>query len=238
MCGRIHVPNEQQFMRVFDLPDQLRLGYEETFNLAATQPVPVVRVVRGTGAGREAVLMRWGLIPYFAQGVAPKYSTINARVETIRTNPAFRGAWERGQRCILPAAGFYEWHTDERGQRHPFYVRPAEDDEIFSIAGLWDRSISATGASTLSCTVITMAANELLAQIHNDKQRMPALLLSEDIDTWLSGSSDEAYAVLKPYPADRMLAWPVAKTVNSAKNNGPELIRPVDQEPPPRDLFD
>jgi putative SOS response-associated peptidase YedK len=232
MCGRIHIPGETQFLREFDLPDELRLGYEESFNFAATQKTPVLRVVRGTPGKREAVLMRWGLVPFFANGVPPKYSTINARAETIDTSAAFRGCWQRGQRCIIPAAGFYEWHTQDDGQRWPYYIRPTGDDDLFAIAGLWDRSVSAVGEETLSCTVITLAANKLLARIHNDKQRMPAIIDRADIETWLSGSTQDARTLLKPYPSERMVAWPVSKSVNTPKNNNPDLIRPVDVDVP------
>ena len=172
--------------------------------------------------------MRWGLVPFFAKGVPPKYSTINARIETVQTSPAYRAPWKRAQRCIVAIAGFYEWHTQANGNRQPFYVRPSEPGQCFALAGLWDASTSDAGESIVSCTVITMPANELLAQIHNDKQRMPAILLKEDWNTWLHGTPEEAMAALKQYPVDLMIAFPVSKRVNSPRNNDAKLIEAID----------
>lgn len=72
-----------------------------------------------------------------------------------------------------------------------------------------------------------MPANPMMAEIHNAKARMPAILRREDHDAWLSGRQDEALACLKPYPEERMLAHEVSRAVNSPVNNGPELVRPI-----------
>jgi putative SOS response-associated peptidase YedK len=97
---------------------------------------------------------------------------------------------------------------------------------VFGFAGLWDSSRTDDGAALESCTIITMPANPLLAEIHNVKQRMPAILQSQDVDAWLTGSADEARAALKPYPADSMVAWPVSRQVNTPRNNHSGLIAP------------
>ena len=78
-----------------------------------------------------------------------------------------------------------------------------------------------------SCTIITgVLPNPPLAEIHNVKQRMPAILQSEDVNAWLAGSADEARSALKPYPADSMVAWPVSRRVNTPRNNHESLIAP------------
>ena len=98
-------------------------------------------------------------------------------------------------------------------------------------AGLWDSSRGDDGKVLESCTIITMPPNPLMAEIHNVKQRMPAILQSEDINAWLAGSADEARAALKPYPADSMVAWPVSRRVNTPRNNHESLIvRDLDVE--------
>jgi len=171
-------------------------------------------------------MMRWGLVPFFAKGVPPKYSTINATIEKLTDGPTWRGPWKRGQRCILPAAGFYEWHINENGTKTPFYITMA-DQPVFGFAGLWDRSVTAEGVALESCTIITMPPNALMAEIHNAKQRMPAILQQADIEAWLTGSTDEARAALKPYPDDLMHAQKVSTRVNSPKNNHESLIEPV-----------
>lgn len=194
-----------------------------SYNIAPSQHVAVVRAAGGT---RECVRMRWGLIPGFAHGIAGKFNTINCRIETMETGPAYRTAWKRGQRCIILASGFYEWHTNDDGTRQPYYIRPSDPDEgaAFMLAGLWDSSTTAEGVEILSCTIITMPANELMAEIHNDKQRMPAILEPEDAATWLTGSADTARQVLKQYPSELMMGYKVSSRVNAAKNNGSELL--------------
>lgn len=103
-------------------------------------------------------------------------------------------------------------------------MRLSDPDAAFMLAGLRDSSTTAEGVDVLSCTIITMPANELMAEIHNDKQRMPAILEPEDAATWLTGSADAAKLVLKQYPAELMMAYKVSSRVNAAKNNGPELL--------------
>jgi putative SOS response-associated peptidase YedK len=179
-----------------------------------------------TDGEREGVTLRWGLVPFFAKGVPPKYSTINATIERLADGPCWRGPWKRGQRCVLPATGFYEWHVNEDGSKTPFYITCA-DQPVFGFAGLWDSSRAEDGTALESCTIITMPPNPLMAEIHNVKQRMPAILQSIEINSWLAGSADEARAALKPYPADSMVAWPVSKRVNIPKNNDAGLIDPL-----------
>jgi putative SOS response-associated peptidase YedK len=163
------------------------------------------------------------------QGVPPKYSTINTTIEKLTDGPRWRGPWKRGQRCILPAAGFYEWHVNDDGSKTPFYITMA-DQPVFGFAGLWDRSVTAEGAALESCTIITMPPNALMPEIHNAKQRMPAILQSQDIEAWLSGSLDDAKGALKPYPDDLMHALKVSTKVNSPKNNH-ESLAPAAQSP-------
>jgi len=236
MCGRYVTPDEAALEREYHVGRDRathRLvrnleAYSQSFNVAPTQDVPVIRVVRDVRGQREVVAMRWGLVPFWAKGEAPKYATFNATIEKLETAPAWRGPWKRGQRCIMPAAGFYEWHVLPDGGKVPYFVRPSADDTTFAIAALWDESIAADGRSILSSTIITMPANELMANIHNTKTRMPAILRHEDIESWLTGTPEQAKSVLKQFPADEMIAWPVSKRVNAARNQGPELIEEVE----------
>jgi putative SOS response-associated peptidase YedK len=227
MCGRYVSPDLAEAERYF-LVHLLRWKFERSYNVAPTQQVPVVRMADGE---REGAMLRWGLVPFFAKGVPPKYSTINATIEKLIDGASWRGPWKRGQRCILPAQGFYEWHVNEDGSKTPFYITCA-DQPVFGFAGLWDSSRTDDGAALESCTIITMPPNPLLAEIHNVKQRMPAILQSQDVDAWLTGSADEARATLKPYPADSMVAWPVSRQVNTSRNNYAGLIA---REVPPSD---
>jgi putative SOS response-associated peptidase YedK len=225
MCGRYILRMQDKYLREWNLhgpPAWVTASY----NIAPTQQVPIMRMENGTPA---AAMVRWGLIPSFAHGRPGKFSTINARIETIETAPSFRGAWKRGQRCIQPASGFYEWHLDAQGRKTPYLVTLA-DQEVFGFAGLWDWSVREDGVVIESCAHITMPANELMADIHNGgnhPQRMPAILRREDHEAWLEGTTAAARAALIPYPADLMVAHPVSTRVNSVHNNGPELIEPI-----------
>lgn len=235
MCGRYVSPELAALQREYraqlnsqlGLSDAQERAYEQSYNVAPTQLVPVVRAIREQNGTREAVLMRWGLIPFWAKGVPPKYSTINCTIENLETAATWRTAWSRGQRCVIPCAGFYEWKILEDGKtKQPYFIKPSAT-ETFAFAGLWDQSIASSGEKIVSCAVLTMPANEIMRDIHNSKQRMPAILEHTDIDTWLSGTAEQARGVLKPYPSDEMIAWPVSTRVNSPKNNSAELISPV-----------
>jgi len=225
MCGRYILRMQDKYLREWNLhgpPAWVTASY----NIAPTQQVPIMRMENGAPA---AAMVRWGLIPSFAHGMPGKFSTINARIETLATAPSFRGAWQRGQRCIQPASGFYEWHLDAQGRKTPYLVTLA-DQELFGFAAVWDLSVREDGAVIESCAHITMPANELMSDLHNagsHPHRMPAILRREDHDTWLRGTAAEARAVLAPYEADLMVAHPVSTRVNSVRNNGPELIEPI-----------
>jgi len=222
VCGRYVAPDEAAIEREFNLV-RVEWQFPESYNVAPTQSVPAVRLEAGVPTAR---LLRWGLIPFFAAGVPPKYSTINARMETVRSSASYRGPWSRGQRCLVPARGFYEWQVQPDGRKIPHYLH-LNDQEIFAFAGLWDRSRRADGAIVESFTLITLPANTLLREIHNTQYRMPAILAREAREIWLAGSPDEAWAVLAPYPEAHMVAWPVSTRVNKPQNNDSSLIAPL-----------
>jgi putative SOS response-associated peptidase YedK len=222
MCGRYVTPEQAAAEREFTLR-RSSWRFSASYNVAPSLAVPVVRA----GAdGWEGVMMRWGLVPFFAHGVPPKYSTINARAETLASAASYRMPWRRGQRCILPAAGFYEWQVPAEGAKIPWFIRAA-DREVFGFAGLWDRSVGTDGSEVLSCTIITLPANALLARIHNLRQRMPAILEQADQLDWLGADAAAAQRALRPYPEQRLRAWPVSRRVNSPRNDDAGLIAPL-----------
>jgi putative SOS response-associated peptidase YedK len=225
MCGRYIIRVQENAMA--DWHVLVQPGWFKTsFNVAPTNEVPVVRVAQGE---REGALLRWGLIPFFARGQPPKYATINARIETIETAPSYKGAWNRAQRCIQITSGFYEWHIRADGRKVPYFIHLADQD-TFGFASLWDRSRRADGTWIESCALITLPANALMHDIHNagnNPHRMPAILRKEDREAWLTGSADEARAVLQQYPADMMVAWEVGPRVNKPANDDESLLAPV-----------
>jgi putative SOS response-associated peptidase YedK len=201
-----------------------RWEYPVSYRVLPSEQVPVVTLESGE---REAVMMRWGLIPHWAGGVPLKASTINATIERIDSAPSYRDPWRRGQRCIFVMAGFYEPHENPDGSRDPYFVH-LTDRDVFGVAGLWERSRRADGSYVFSATLLTLPANRLLAEVHNGKQRMPAILAQEDHDSWLGGDTEQARATLRPYSAELMLAHAVSRRVNSPKlPNDARLIEPV-----------
>ena len=256
MCGRYVSPEEAAIERAVEIQRRSWSSrfrsqglFGARYNVSPTDPVPVVRVVREVDGQREGAHLRWGLIPHWAQG-KPMGNTINARIETVRTNSTFRDAWSRGQRCLVALSGFYEWQAQPPDWQVavPYYITVVDQDPFF-LAGLWDRSVTATGDVIESCTVVTMPANELMADIHNSKKiggkrsllpaedrRMPAILAQEDLETWLTGTPAAAFAALKQFPSGLMFAYPVSNLVNSNRNDGPELIRQR-EDTDQKDLF-
>ena len=223
MCGKYILAQAAKAERAMGIR-RGRWEYPLSYRVLPTEQVPVV--VEASGE-REAAMMRWGLIPYWASGVPLKASTINATVERIENAPSYRDAWNRGQRCILVMGGFYEPHVNADGSREPYFLK-LSDREVFGVAGLWDRSRREDGSHVFSCTLITVPANQLLAEVHNAKQRMPAILAEADHEPWLNGAPQQARAALKPYPDELMTAWKVSSRVNSPRlPNDAGLIEPA-----------
>ncbi|HET7756513.1 MAG TPA: SOS response-associated peptidase [Steroidobacteraceae bacterium] len=223
MCGRYILAQAAKAQRALGIR-RGRWEYPPSYRVLPTEQVPVVVSAAGE---REARMMRWGLVPWWRHGVPLSASTINATVERLETAPSYRDPWARSQRCILVMAGFYEPHVNADGSHDPFFLRLA-DREVFGVAGLWDRSRRDDGSCVHSCTLITVPANRLLAEVHNGKPRMPAVLAEENHDAWLSGGKEAARAALEPYPAELMVAWRVSRRVNNPRlPNDASLIEPA-----------
>jgi len=223
MCGKYILAQAAKAERALGIR-RGRWDYPQSYRVLPTEQVPVVI---GTDGEREAAMMRWGLIPWWQHGVPLKASTINATVERLDSAPSYRDPWQRSQRCILAMGGFYEPHQNDDGSRVPFFVR-LTDREVFGVAGLWESSRRDDGSYVFSCTLITVPANSLLAQVHNAKQRMPAILDDSSYDAWLTASPAEARELLIPYPAQRMSAWEVGRRVNNPRfENDASLIAPA-----------
>ena len=136
MCGRYILAQQAKAEKAFGVK-RLRWFDMLSYNVTPSRDVPVVRFADGE---REGVMMRWGLVPFFLKGETPKFSTINARIETMETSPAYRGPWKRGQRCLVPAEGFYEWQQLPGRPKQPWFIGLASK-EVMAFAALWDRSV-------------------------------------------------------------------------------------------------
>ncbi|NOX63767.1 MAG: SOS response-associated peptidase [Chloroflexi bacterium] len=224
MCGRFAlVASAQELADLFDLDDAPDPA--PRYNIAPTQPVLAVRVSPETRE-REFALFRWGLIPSWAKDPGMSARMINARAETAAEKPAFRAAFRR-RRCLIPATGFYEWRK-QPGGKQPYFVT-MQDDRPFAMAGLWEYWLGADGSEVASCTILTTQPNELVESLHT---RMPVILPKTAFDEWLDPATppDILRHLLRPYPAEEMLAYPVSRLVNNPANDGPECIEPLFRE--------
>jgi len=197
-----------------------------SWNVAPTQPM-YTAATTSTGA-RKLRALRWGLVPNWGKGPRTGGQLINARSETLHKRPAFRSLLG-SHRAIVPVSGFYEWRQPEpgtEGAKQPFYFYHAGGGPL-AFAGLWDIWSDGEGQPLRSCTIITTAANETVAPVHN---RMPVVLSPEDWDEWLGPGQlpvKRLGELLAPAPAGLLAFHAVGRAVNKALNDGPELILPV-----------
>ena len=186
------------------------------YNIAPGQMVPVVREAE---QGRELAFVRWGLIPSWSKDASIGNRLINARGETLADKPAFRNAYRR-RHCLVPADAFYEWKPIA-GRKQPYCIR-LRDDGPFGMAGLWEHWKAPDGQTVESCTIVTVDANALVAELHD---RMPLIVAPEDYAAWLRAESTELPPAV---PAQEMRYYPVSPLVSNARNDVPACLDPID----------
>jgi len=187
-----------------------------------------------TGKPDEFTRLQWGLIPFWVKDENTaneiRTKTFNARGESITSKASYKNAI-KSQRCLIPVKGFYEWHTLDK-KKYPYYIK-ARDNEIFCLAGLYDKWLNKeTGEEHDTFTIITTKASPLLETIHNSKKRMPAILHRDEEGKWIdkNTSVEEATALLKAFEDDKIDAYPISKliTARGKEKNIPEIIEPFD----------
>jgi putative SOS response-associated peptidase YedK len=214
MCGRFafYSPSEAA-AALFGVASSIEV--QPRYNIAPTQFIAAIR--NDESSERELVMLRWGLVPFWAKDPSLGNRMINARAETVAEKPAYRAAY-RHRRCVVLADGFYEWRK-EGDVKTPHYISLASG-EPFSLAGLWESwTDKASGESLQTTTLITTAANDFMTPLHH---RMPVILEPGAAGDWLAGSTDLLDDVAAITPA--LQAWPVDRRVNNARNEGPELV--------------
>jgi putative SOS response-associated peptidase YedK len=220
MCGRFTLtdPDPRLLRFRFDLDESVEIEQGPRYNVAPTDPVLAVRLGEGR---REPGVLRWGLIPHYADPDSFDRLLINARAETVAEAPAFRDAFEEGYRCLVIADGFYEWRSTETGKRPVWITRPGR--EPFAFAGLWARARREDGSQVHSCAIATCRPGEVVAPIHD---RMPVILEKDAEAAWLDPqrAGDELLALLEP--TDELSVAEVSDRVNDVRFDGPELIEP------------
>jgi len=221
MCGRYLITSAPEaFRRLFGYPEQP--NFPPRYNVAPTQPVPIVRLVDGK---RQFALVRWGLIPAWVKDPRGFTLLVNGRGESVNDKPAFRNAMKR-RRCLFLADGFYEWTDHGGGRKRPFCVRP-KDGQPVAFAGLWETWMGPNGEETETAAILTTEANRTLMPIHH---RMPVVIPPAAFDMWLDCANVDALtaaALLVPPPEDAMEACEISTAVNRVANDGPEILAPV-----------
>jgi putative SOS response-associated peptidase YedK len=225
MCGRFTLTIE-----VSDIQNELNLevlssDWRPRFNIAPTQPVAAITNVDPG----KITFLKWGLVPYWAKDPSIGSKMINARAETLMEKPSFRQAYEH-RRCWILADGFFEWDRSGKfsiisGKTTPVYIK-LQDEKLFGFAGLWERWKKPEGDYLDSCTIITCQPNELVGQIHN---RMPVILSQGQVKGWLDSTQrgQDLAGYLKPFPAEKMLMYPVSRLVNNPDIDEPKLVLPL-----------
>jgi len=224
MCGRftLHTP-ESRIREAFNLDQTAALGLKPRYNIAPSQQVPIVR---DTDTGREMVTAQWGLVPHWSKEPKTKYSTINARIETVAEKPVYRSPFKH-RRCLIPADGFYEWKVVE-GKKTPHHIR-MHDGDVFALAGLWDRW-EGEAESLESCSIIVMPANDVMKSLH---ERMPAIITPAHYDQWLDSKITEKTEImgcLNSAPSSQLVTYPISPWVNSPKHDDARCIEPAGPE--------
>lgn len=224
MCGRITVTVEPNEIAEWLEVDPGRI-FEPRYNIAPTQWAPVVRM-RFDNHTREAVPLRWGLLPPWATEIATGNMMINARAETLYQKTSFRNAIQR-KRCIVPVTGFYEWQREGK-KRKAFLVRHPEN-RPFALAGLWEFNEAVPEGPVETFTIITTSANKTMQQIHD---RMPVILPDAELARWLNPNVDGAGVkdLLTPAAEGVLVLNRVSDYVNNANHEGPQCIAPPSAE--------
>ena len=241
MCGRFVSSHSADKIAQFFGASFEGEALPENFNVAPTNDV--YGVVQAADGPREVQKFHWGLVPSWAKDVKIGSKMINARAETIGEKPAFKGLFKK-HRLIIPMDGFYEWQQAGEGaplskagkpMKTPMFIHRV-DGQPLAVAGLWatwrDKAAGSVDshAPTVwlhSCTVITTAANDTMAPVHD---RMPVVLPAEAWAAWLDPTNNDMadlQHLLVPAPNDVLTMHAVSTAVNNVRNKGAELMDPV-----------
>jgi putative SOS response-associated peptidase YedK len=182
-------------------------------------PTDSIRTVVERDGRRLLTAADWGFRPFWRNGAGRERGWINAKAETAAESRAF-GAALRQRRCVIPADAFYEW---DRGRRppQPYAIGPT-GGAAFAFGGIWTdayRDQPATAA------ILTIGANRAIGPLHH---RMPVILAA--VDAWLASDTplEHVMAMLEAAPDDAVRIWAVSTAVNSVRNDGPQLLEPLD----------
>lgn len=224
MCGRFTLSDTQQLTLRFDIAEGDDQALIPRYNVSPSQTIPVIVE---EDRGRVIRLMRWGFRPPWKHAGTGAPDPINARAETLLERPMFRGSLAK-KRCLIPADGFYEWQAQAGSKaKQPYFIH-LKNRALFAFAGLYAQAHEDGGQPVQTCAIVTTSPNRLMAEIHN---RMPAILDRDAENAWLDRDliePDVVVSFLKPYDEGEMEAYPVSSRVSSPRNEGPDLLEPLE----------
>jgi len=226
MCGRYaNSRHDGDLLRDFQVASVVDPEPEPSWNVAPTDGGRVVleRLVDDQ-PDRQLRTLRWGLVPSWAKDLKIASKLINARSETVTEKPAFKTAASR-RRCLVPADGYYEWMATDDG-KVPMYLH---GDGVLGFAGLYEirRDLEDPDQWLWTYTIVTCTTQDALGYIHD---RSPVIVPPDLHSEWLDpGMTDLATVrdLLAAVPPPVLDTYEVSKAVNSVRNNGPELIKPL-----------
>jgi putative SOS response-associated peptidase YedK len=223
VCGRFSQQRPASELAEIFAAEPLADELGPRYNVAPTDEAYVV-VQRAER--RAVVAYRWGLIPHWAESAKVASRMFNARAETLSRSPAFADALRR-KRCLVPADGFYEWQRIG-GRRQPFTIGRA-DRRPLALAGLWSGWREPSSQTIVrTFTIVTTGPNDQMAALHD---RMPVVVPERSWDLWLDpnlADIGELRGLFEPTDEIALRIEPVRDLVNNVRNDGPELIEPID----------
>lgn len=225
MCGRYTIiAKAEEIEKRFNV--EVPESYNPRYNAAPTQILPVITNAQPTGLS----FFHWGLMPSWAKDKSISSKLINARSETIDKKASFKNALKH-RRCLVIADGFYEWKKTSKKSKIPYHIY-LKSKVLFAFAGLWEEYEDEDQNLVHTYTIITTEANSSISTIH---ERMPVILEPAAEQLWLSKeiSTKEHLDLLKPYSEQNIEFHTVSPSVNSVRNDNPQLIVSA----PPADQF-
>ncbi len=227
MCGRIVVTRPVDVLAAFFGAGEVVAGAREpSWNVA---PGAEILAVADTRSGRRLGTMRWGLVPSWSTDPSAGPRPTNARIEGILDKATFAESLAR-RRCLVVVDGFYESRRPPGGPKQPYLLDPADGSgDPYALAAIWDRH-----DGEVSCAVVTQPADAELAWLHD---RMPVRIARDRWDAWLDPANVDVGEIMRllAEPATvRLRARPVGTRVNSARNDGPELVEILSGEIQPQ----
>ena len=168
---------------------------------------------------REILVGTYSMIPKtkIAPGVK-RFSTMNARAETIDQLRSYAKPWQQGMRCLVAMQDFFE-PCYESGKAERWRISLLDESD-FAVAGLY-KMWPEENTVSYSFTQLTINADQhpLMRRFHKpgEEKRSMVILHKNDYDVWLGGSSLlQARALLQLYPAEKMHAEVLAKAPSSS----------------------